>query len=101
MVVAVTSKYQRCWLYMRHICSVMQVSLQNHLCNVCTCSMYRADTFDLPIHSFKTKRDTVCVPVHDAEVLFAVHYRLRLQFEGTHRLTYCLSRTYYTPAQLR
>lgn len=60
-----------------------------------------AGTFDLPVHSFKTKRDTICVPGRHAEVLFAVHNRLRVQFEGTHRLTYCLSRTYYTPAQPR
>ncbi len=60
-----------------------------------------ADTFHLPVHPFKTKSDTIYVPLRGAEVLFAVHHRLRLQFEGTHRRTYCLPRTYYTPAQLR
>lgn len=41
------------------------------------------------------------VPVRSAEVLFALHHRLRLQFEGTHQRTYCLPCTYSTSAQLR
>lgn len=47
VVVAVTSKYQRCWLHMRHICNETYLQCDasesaESPVHVCTCSMYRA-----------------------------------------------------------
>ena len=49
-----------------------------------------ADTFLLPVHSCSFGfQSNVC----SAEVLFALHHRLRLQFEGAHQHAYHLPYT--------
>jgi hypothetical protein len=76
----------------------MQVSLQipcvKYLVVACT---ELADTFPLPVHSCKTH--LMYVPMC-SEILFVLHHRLRLQFEGAHQRAYHLPYTQCKPAQL-